>query len=145
MAMAAGVQEQIVAVLEASETDDEAIAREIEVEVIVVSDALRELEREGRVGRTASGTWTLQDPRHRDIHAGLAGILKRQEADGLPHISEGEMGRELKLEPTEVANHLREMERHGQVTRTGEDNWELTPATSMHTEPRPDPKEPRQG
>jgi DNA-binding IclR family transcriptional regulator len=78
---------------------------------------------------------------HRDE---VAGILKRQDEDGLPHISEAEMGRELGLEPTQVGSLLRRMEHDGVVSRTGGGNWELTPAAAMHTEARPHPREPRQ-
>jgi predicted transcriptional regulator len=78
-------------------------------------------------------------------HEQIAGILKRQDEDGVPHISEAEIGRELHLDATHVSNDLQEMEREGHVTRTGDGNWDLTPATAMHTSARPDPKEPRQG
>jgi DNA-binding IclR family transcriptional regulator len=78
-------------------------------------------------------------------HEQIAAILKRQDEDGIPHISEAEIGRELHLDATHVRNDLQEMEREGHVSRTGDGNWDLTPATGMHTSARPDPKEPRQG
>jgi DNA-binding IclR family transcriptional regulator len=78
-------------------------------------------------------------------HQEIAAILKRQDEDGLPHISENHIARELHLDVTQVSDALNEMQREGHVTRTGEDNWELTPATAMHTTAKPDPKEPRQG
>ena len=78
-------------------------------------------------------------------HDQIAQILKRQDEDGVPHISEAEIGRELHLEATQVSGALHEMEREGHVSRTGDGNWELTPAAAMHTSARPDPKEPRQG
>lgn len=78
-------------------------------------------------------------------HEQIAAILKRQDEDGVPHISEAEIGRELHMDPTEVSSALYEMEREGHVSRTGDGNWELTPAAATHTTARPDPKEPRQG
>jgi predicted transcriptional regulator len=78
-------------------------------------------------------------------HEQIAAILKRQDEDGIPHISEAEIGRELHLEATQVAGALREMQREGHVTRTEGGDWELTPAAAMNTTARPDPKEPRQG
>jgi DNA-binding IclR family transcriptional regulator len=78
-------------------------------------------------------------------HDRIAAILKRQDEDGVPHISEAEIGRELHLEPTKVSGALHEMEREGHVSRTGDGNWDLTPAAAMRTTAAPDPKEPRQG
>ncbi len=78
-------------------------------------------------------------------HDQIAAILKRQTEDGVPNISEAEIGRELGLSATEVSNALQEMAREGHVSRTSDGNWELTPAAAMHTSARPDPKEPRQG
>jgi Mn-dependent DtxR family transcriptional regulator len=75
----------------------------------------------------------------------IAGILKRQDEDGVPHISEAEIGREIGADAHEVTEALRDMERDGMVSRTGEGNWEVTPAAATRTEARPDPKEPRQG
>ena len=70
------------------------------------------------------------------------GVLKRQEEVGA-HISEAEIGRELGLEPTQVASVLREPSTEGAVVRTASGNWELTPAMSGRTTARPDPREPR--
>jgi DNA-binding IclR family transcriptional regulator len=78
-------------------------------------------------------------------HEQIAQILKRQDDDGIPNISEAEIGRELHLDATQVSSALHEMEREGHVSRTGEGNWKLTPAAATHTSARPDPKEPRQG
>ena len=74
----------------------------------------------------------------------ILGVLRRQQADGVPHISEAEIGREIGASAQEVADALRTMASDGQVTRTAEGNWEPTPAVAAHTEARPDPKEPRQ-
>ncbi len=74
----------------------------------------------------------------------ILGVLKRQEEDGVPHISEAEIGREIGADASEVTSALHDLEREGRVSRTGEGNWELTPATASHTDARPDPKEPRQ-
>ena len=77
-----------------------------------------------------------------DAHAeAIAGILKRQEDAG-EHYSEAEIGREFGLEATQVSGLLREMQRQGHVQRTHAGNWELTPAASSRTEPRPHPREP---
>lgn len=73
----------------------------------------------------------------------VAGVLKRQEDIGR-HISEAEIGREVGLEATQVDSLLHRMQTDGEVSRTAEGNWELTAAASMHTQPRPDPREPRQ-
>ena len=81
-----------------------------------------------------------QDPNSR--RDDILGILKRQEVNGIPHISEAEIGRELHLEATQVADVLRSMQQEGHVSRTGDGNWELTPAMSSQTIARPDPKEP---
>jgi DNA-binding IclR family transcriptional regulator len=78
-------------------------------------------------------------------HSRIATILKRQNEDGIPHLSEAEIGRELHLDATEVSSALHEMEREGHVSRTGEGNWDLTPAAATRTSAAPDPKEPRQG
>ena len=78
-------------------------------------------------------------------HEQIAAILKRQDEDGIPHISEAEIGRELHMDASEVTSALYEMEREGHVSRTGDGNWDLTPATASKTDARPDPKEPRQG
>jgi Mn-dependent DtxR family transcriptional regulator len=74
----------------------------------------------------------------------ITGVLKRQDANGLPHISEAEIGREIGADAHQVADALRQMAKEGAVARTGDGNWELTPAQATRTEPRPDPKEPRQ-
>jgi DNA-binding IclR family transcriptional regulator len=78
-------------------------------------------------------------------HDRIAGVLKRQEEDGIPHISEAEIGRELHLDTTQVTSALHEMEREGHVSRTGDGNWDLTPAAAGRVTATPDPKEPRQG
>jgi hypothetical protein len=72
----------------------------------------------------------------------LLAILKRGEEQG-EHISEGEMGRETGLEPTQVASVLKRLERDAQVLRTSSGNWELTPSASMKVQPKPHPKEPK--
>lgn len=72
----------------------------------------------------------------------VLGILKRQEEIG-GHISEAEMGRELRVDATQVASRLRDLAHEGAVVRTPHGNWELTPATSPTVQPRPHPKEPR--
>ena len=73
----------------------------------------------------------------------IAGILKRQDENGA-HISEAEIGREIGADAHAVTEALRDMERDGLVSRTGEGNWDLTAAAATHTDARPDPKEPRQ-
>jgi hypothetical protein len=78
-------------------------------------------------------------------HEQIAQISKRQDENGIPNISEAEIGREMHLDTSQVTSALYEMEREGHVSRTGEGNWELTPAAASHTTARPDPKEPRQG
>jgi DNA-binding IclR family transcriptional regulator len=78
-------------------------------------------------------------------HDRIAAILKRQDEAGGPHLSEAEIARELHLDLTQVSAALHEMTREGHVSRTGEGNWELTPAAAMRTSAQPDPKEPRQG
>lgn len=78
-------------------------------------------------------------------HDAIAAILKRQQDDGIPHISEAEIGRELHLDAHQVASALQDMEREGHVSRTAEGNWDLTPAAATRTTATPDPKEPRQG
>ena len=75
----------------------------------------------------------------------ILGILKRQEEDGIPHISEAEIGREIGSDAESVASVLHQLASDGSVTRTGEGNWELTPAASSRTTALPDPKQPRQG
>lgn len=74
----------------------------------------------------------------------ILGVLKRQQEDGVPHISEAEIGREIGAEASEVASALHDLQRDGQVSRTGDGNWDLTPAAASKTDARPDPKEPRQ-
>jgi predicted transcriptional regulator len=77
-------------------------------------------------------------------HEQIAAILKRQDEDGIPHISEAEIGREIGADAHQVAETLRAMAVEGLVARTGDGNWELTPAQEPHYAPRPHPKEPRQ-
>jgi DNA-binding IclR family transcriptional regulator len=72
----------------------------------------------------------------------ILGVLKRGEETG-EHISEAEIGRELGLEPTQVADELRDLAVQGAVSRTASGNYELTPAASMHVQARPHPREPR--
>jgi DNA-binding IclR family transcriptional regulator len=74
----------------------------------------------------------------------ILGVLKRQSEDGIPHISEAEIGREIGADASEAAAALHELEREGFVTRTANGNWDVTPAAASHTDARPDPKEPRQ-
>jgi hypothetical protein len=80
-----------------------------------------------------------------DEHRGdVAGVLKRQDANGTDHISEAEIGREVGLDATRVGSLLHRMQADGEVTRTADGNWELTAAAALRTEPRPHPREPRQ-
>jgi DNA-binding IclR family transcriptional regulator len=72
----------------------------------------------------------------------VLGIIKRAEDVGESHIAH-ELGGHA--DASQVAKLLHRLEHEGRVTRTAGGTWRLTPATEMHTEARPDPREPRQG
>jgi hypothetical protein len=82
-------------------------------------------------------TRTTAHPRADDILR----VLARQEELGR-HLSEAEIGRELEMEGTEIANVLRGLSTSNEVMRTASGNWELTAAAREAVTPRPDPKEP---
>jgi DNA-binding IclR family transcriptional regulator len=72
----------------------------------------------------------------------VLGALARQ-ADSGHHLSEAEIGKELGLDATEVADVLRTLSTTNLVSRTSTGNWELTPAGEREVEPRPQPREPQ--
>ena len=103
---------------------------------ITFEEASREFTGEGLIPDTPAGG---------NPHAeAIAGILKRQEENGLGHLSEAEIGRELGVDAQHVTGHLNDMERRGVVARTAGGNWELTPAASSRAQAVADPNEPRQ-
>jgi hypothetical protein len=77
-------------------------------------------------------------PRTKDV----LGVLARQ-ADSGEHVSDAEIGKELGLDVTEVADVLRTLSTTNLISRTSTGNWELTPAGEREVEPGPRPKEPR--
>jgi BON domain len=77
-------------------------------------------------------------PRTKDV----LGVLARQ-ADSGDHMSDAEIGKELRLDVTEVADVLRTLSTLNLVSRTSTGDWELTPAGEREVEPGPPPKEPR--
>jgi len=72
----------------------------------------------------------------------VLGVLARQ-ADSGDHMSDAEIGKELGLDVTEVADVLRTLSTINLVSRTSTGDWELTPAGEREVEPGPPPKEPR--
>jgi hypothetical protein len=77
-------------------------------------------------------------PRTKDV----LGVLARQ-ADSGDDMSDAEIGKELGLDVTEVADVLRTLSTINLVSRTSTGDWELTPAGQREVEPGPPPKEPR--
>jgi Mn-dependent DtxR family transcriptional regulator len=72
----------------------------------------------------------------------VLGVLARQ-ADSGEHVSDAEIGKELGLDVTEVADVLRTLSTTNLISRTSTGNWELTPAGEREVEPGPRPRDPR--
>ena len=72
----------------------------------------------------------------------MLGVLARQARAG-NHVSDAEIGKELGLDVTEVADVLRTLSTTNLVSRTSTGNWELTAAGEREVEPGPRPNEPR--
>jgi hypothetical protein len=94
----------------------------------------------GNVGAPGIAQSDTTHPRTNDV----LGVLARQrQSDSRDYVNNAEIGKQLGLNGTEVADVLRTLSATNLVSRVSTGNWELTPAGEREAEPGPRPKAPR--